>query len=129
MQQWARTTGIEVRHELLGAAEGAKGHAAPDVFSKGREIRRYADLALPAARAKAGGHHLIENQQDAVLAAFLAEHRKEIAGSRDRARRAHHRLDDHAGQLVLMAFDQRTRGIDIVISAENPLERHVERAR
>src|SRR5690554_7769722 len=75
MQQWARTTGIEVRHELLGAAEGAKGHAAPDVFSKGREIRRYADLALPAARAKAGGHHLIENQQDAVRS---EEHTSEL---------------------------------------------------
>ena len=54
----------------------------------------------PAAGAAEAGHHLVEDQQDAVPVADLADRLQVAVGRRDDAVRARHRLEDDRGDGV-----------------------------
>ena len=64
--------GGEVFHDLPAAAQGADGEAAPDDLPQAGKIGGDAGQVLPAAVADAeSGDHLVEDQEDAVLAGNL----------------------------------------------------------
>mmetsp|Transcript_10241 Transcript_10241/g.17627 ORF Transcript_10241/g.17627 Transcript_10241/m.17627 type:complete len:515 (-) Transcript_10241:180-1724(-) len=90
-------------HDVLAAAVGADGEAAADDLAHGGHVGGDAEVALRAAvRDAEAGHHLVEDQQRAVLGGQLAQALQELLGGGDEARVAHHGLQDDGRHLVLL---------------------------
>ena len=97
-------------------AIAASGKPPPTILPRRAQVGRDAVVFLGAAIGEAeAGHDLVEDQRDAV---FLRDHvaqRLEEAGlGRDQALE---RLDDDAGQLVLVLRDQVATVVDVVEGA------------
>ena len=119
---------VEPLHQVAAAAERAKAHAAADIFAERRQVRVDAVHLLQAARREARGHHLVEDQDRAGLARQRAQIGEELAGRRDAAAAAQHRLDQDGREVVLVRRDQRPHRLDVVIGAEQIVERRVDDA-
>ena len=98
--------GGEVFHDLPAAAEGADGEAAPDDLPQAGKIGGDAGQGLPAAVGDAeSGDHLVEDQEDAVLAGDLPQRFEESRPGGDHPHVAGDRFDDDAGQIPAEALD------------------------
>ena len=87
----------DVRHDVAPAAEHADGHAAADDLAERGEVRLDAvELLRAALRDAEAGHDLVEDQDRAVLRAFLAQGLEEARHRRDAVHVAGDRLDDDA---------------------------------
>ena len=76
---------------------GAVGHLLGHRHDVGRHAEKLRAAVL--AHAAKAGDDFIEDQQDAVLIANLAQALQIALGRHDHARRASHRLDDHGGDV------------------------------
>jgi hypothetical protein len=110
----------ELRHDLARRAERRQRHAAADDLAEHADVGHEAgDLlrveALRAAERHAeAGHHLVHDQQRAVLVAKLAQPRHERHAGAHEVHVAGDRLDDHAGQLVAVGREGLLELLDVV---------------
>ena len=121
-----RPVGIEMRHHLALAAEGAEAGAAAEIFPEGGHVRGDAQPALQPRRREPGSHHLVEDEDDAERRAFLAQHLEEFRRAGDAAAAALHGLHDDGRQLLGMAAHQRAGPLDVVVGADQPVDGEVE---
>lgn len=69
-------------------------------FSHGGDIGDDAEVLLgPAVGDAEAGHHLVEDQEGAVLGAEVSQPLQELLGGLDEAGVAHHGLQDHRGHV------------------------------
>ncbi len=77
---------------------------------------------------EARGHHLVEDQNGAGLARQRAQIGEELAGCRDAAAAAEHRLDEDRGEIAPVRRDEGAGAGDVVVFADQKLERRVDLA-
>ena len=112
---------VEMRHDVGAAGDGGERKAAAHDLAQGAEIGRDAVIFLGAAIGEAeAGHDLVEDQRNAVLGRHLAQRLQEARLGRDQALE---RLDDDAGQLVLLLLDQALDHLDVVEGRDQHLVR------
>ncbi len=112
------------RHDLLRAADRARGQAAAERLRERDHVRLDAEALGRAARGDAEARlDLVEDQDDAVTLGDLA-HRLEVARLGEHDPEVHHRrLHDHAGGLAVLG-DQ---GLDAALGRLGVVERHGDR--
>mmetsp|Transcript_8138 Transcript_8138/g.20250 ORF Transcript_8138/g.20250 Transcript_8138/m.20250 type:complete len:478 (+) Transcript_8138:194-1627(+) len=116
----------DVLHDLLLARVGAHRQAAADDLAKGGEVGLDAPVLLRAAvRDAEARHHLVEDEERALLLGELTQALEELLVGDDEARVAHHRLEDHAGHLALVGLEERLDALEVVVLGD---ERAVRRA-
>src|SRR5713226_1402213 len=107
---------LEDIHDLGFAAEARQLEAAARDFAEGRHIGPDVVVLLGAAiREAEAREHLVEDQDDALLARELAEALEVIGLRHDHAGPAEDGLDDQRADLVLVLFEDRGRGLDVVV--------------
>ena len=116
---------VEAAHQLSAAAESPERDAAAEVLAEGDEIRREPERAVHAAGRQPRGHHLIENEHDAMPLGLLPQHGKKLRIGSNAAPSSHHRLDDDRGEIASVLADQPADGIGVVIFAHHIVEWHV----
>ncbi len=68
----------------------------------------------PLGQAEAG-HHLVGNQQGPVLAGQAVQGLEERGRGDEHPRVAHHRLEDHRGNLLAVALEEVFEGLGLVV--------------
>ncbi len=88
-------------HHLTASAEGAYRHAATDDLAQAGQIRGHVVVLLRATQGDAeAGHHLVDDQQRAILIAQFAQALQEARLRRNAVHVAGHRFDDDTGDLL-----------------------------
>ena len=64
--------GVEKGHDVLAATERPDWRAAADYLAHRREVWRYAEQFLRAARRDSEALHLVEYQENAILAGYFS---------------------------------------------------------
>ena len=106
--------GIEASHDLAAAAKGAHRIPTADQLAQGGQIGPHPFLLLQTAAAETKGDDLVEDQEDLVPIGQLA-HAQEVSRLRiDQAAGAQHRLHDDSGDPVVVLFEDRLRGLEII---------------
>ena len=123
-----RPARVETLHQIGAPAKGAKAHAAADIFAERRQVGEDAVRLLQTARRQPRGHHLVEDQQCAGFVRQGAQPGEKGAFGRDAAGGALHRLDQDRRELGAMRPNQSLDRLEIVVAAEQILERRIERA-
>ncbi len=101
-----------MRHDVGAAGDRREREAAADDLAQRAEVGRDAVVFLRAAVGEAeAGHDLVEDQRNAVLLRDLPQPLQEARLGRQQALE---RLDDHAGQLVLVLLDQALDHLEVV---------------
>jgi hypothetical protein len=120
-----RAGGRDALHEVAWAAVGADVEAAADDLAHGDEVGRDAHQLLRATGCDAeAGHHLVEDEQHAVLAAE-APQAGEIAGSRQHQPHvAGDRLDEERGDLLAMSREERLHRDEVVVRRDQRVVGH-----
>ena len=103
-------------HQAAAHRHGARG----DALGEGQDIRRDTEALRGEGMAQApeAGDDLVENQQDAVLVADLAEPLEIALGRRQHAGRTGHRLDDDGGNG--RSIVQRHHALEVVRQMRAP---------
>ena len=86
--------------DLAAAEHRAHGHGrVGEPLGGGQDVRLHVEVVGREARAKApeAGNHLVEDEQDVVLVADLAQAAQIALGRHEHAGGAGHRLHDHGG--------------------------------
>ena len=103
-------------HEVATTAIGTHRHAAADDLAEAGEVGGNAVVSLRTTQGHAeAGHHLVEDQQHAMLAAQLAQCLEIARLRRDAVHVACDRLDDEAGDVLAFLREEQAGGVDIVI--------------
>ena len=101
----------DVIHDFGAATIGRQGQAAAHDLTEAGQIRANAIKRLRASIGDAkAGHHLVENEQRAVLRGDSAQFLQEAGFRQDEARIGRIRLDDHTGDLVAFFLKQLLQG-------------------
>src|SRR5713226_4924649 len=107
---------LEDVHDLGFAAEARQLEAAARDLAERRHIGPDVVVLLGAAiREAEAREHLVEDQDDALLARELAEALEVVRLRRDHAGTAEDGLDDQRADLVLVLFEDGSRGLDVVV--------------
>ena len=107
-----------MRHDITTATKGTDWHAATDDLTQTGQIRRHAIVRLCAAESDTKtGHHLVNNQQCAILITQATQPRQEIRLWRDTVHVARYRLDDDTGDVIRIRAERFFDGAQIVIGA------------
>src|SRR5258708_6084840 len=93
---------------------GADGHSAAETFGKSQQGGRDAVMLVrePPAGAAESGLHLVEDQQQVVRVAPLADSGKVARRRRDDADLAHHGLEHHADRVLV---GRRLDRVEVVV--------------
>ena len=124
-------SGASWLHHVARAAEGRQRHAAADHLAEHAQVRREAGdgLRVQALRAAEGdaeaGHHLVEDEQRAVLAAQLAQAAHEGHGGAHEVHVAGDRLDDHAGEFGAVQREGLLELRDVVVLEHQRVLHHL----
>mmetsp|Transcript_41301 Transcript_41301/g.100220 ORF Transcript_41301/g.100220 Transcript_41301/m.100220 type:complete len:396 (-) Transcript_41301:89-1276(-) len=103
-------------HDLLLARIRTDGQAAADHLAERGQVGRDAPVLLGAAvRDAEAGHHLVEDEESAVVRADLAELVEERLVRNDEAGVSDHALEDHAGDLAFVRLEERLDRLDVVV--------------
>ncbi len=110
----------QVVHDLGGAAQGGRGHAAADHLAEAPDVRGPAlGLSGQAPAARGGGaeagEHLVPDQQRAVAAGDLAQERVEALGGLHDAHVAGHGLRDERGDALAVLGEHGLDGGAVVV--------------
>ncbi len=110
----------EVGHHVGAAAEGRRREAAAHDLAEGQQVGRPALVrglqAVPARlRHAEAGHHLVGDEQRAVLPAEPGQAAVEAGQRRDDAHVAGRGLGDHAGDLAGVGPEGRLDGGEVVV--------------
>ncbi|SIL54849.1 Uncharacterised protein [Mycobacteroides abscessus subsp. abscessus] len=89
-------------HQLGGGSDARDGESARDSLGHHQNIRCDAEMLVPEVLpgAPESGLHLVEDQEDAMLARALGNAGEEFGVGGDVATLAEHRLDDHRRDLA-----------------------------
>mmetsp|Transcript_25013 Transcript_25013/g.64556 ORF Transcript_25013/g.64556 Transcript_25013/m.64556 type:complete len:300 (-) Transcript_25013:599-1498(-) len=126
-----RARGGNELHDLALAAVRADGQAAADDLAHGGHVGRDAEVLLSTAiRHAEARHHLVEDEDRAVLGRERAEALEEGLVRLDEARVADDGLEDDGGDLAGVRVEN---GLDrrqvVVLCAQGPLRRAARHAR
>ena len=116
-------------HHVGASAEGSAGQAAAEDLAQRSQVGSDAvELLRAAQREPEAGHHLVEDQQRAVLGRDAAAALRRIAWrGRNRPRVADHRLDDDAGDLRRMGGEGCLHRGEIVVGQRERVLRGLRR--
>ncbi|KAG0924181.1 hypothetical protein G6F31_019209 [Rhizopus arrhizus] len=104
----------DLLHQLTTTAIGTDRHAAADDLAEGGQVRGDAVVRLRTAKGNAeAGHHLVEDQQRAVLRAQFAQVLQVTLARGNAVGVADHRFDDQAGDVVTLLFEQCGGGFEV----------------
>ena len=114
-----RTGRRDEPHQIFAAAVGADRQPAADDLAEARQIGNDAAPALRAAGTDAeSGDHFVEDQQDAVARADLAQALQKPRLRQHHAHVAGDRLDDERGDLIGERFAEPLDRRHVVIGGE-----------
>ncbi len=110
-------------HEVGPTAEGAGRYPAGDRLGEAGQVGLDPEaLDGPAGRDGGPALHLVEDEDDAVAGAQLAQPLEVARPGQDDADVHHHRLDDEAGDLVAPLGEQPLQGAEVVVGdGQGPL--------
>ena len=107
-------------HDVPLTAKRADWHTATNDLTQAGQIRRDTVVSLGTAQRDAEtGHHLIKNQDAAVLVTNVAQGFQETWLRRNAVHIARHRLDDDAGNLLTDLGKARFHPLRVVIGECN----------
>ena len=118
---------IEDLHVVGGAGHGADREAPADDLAEAGEVRRHAVEALRPAVAQPERDHLVEDEQAAVAARVLAQHRQKLRRRDGRARARGERVDQHAGKLTRVALEDCACALRLVVGKHDHRVGHAAR--
>ena len=96
-----RAQGRHHVHDVGRSAIRANRQSTADDLSKRRQVGKNSISFLSAAESQPkSGHHFVKNEQGLVAQRDLAQGIQIEGRRRDASHVAHHRLHDHAGNLV-----------------------------
>src|SRR5690349_11610935 len=104
-----------VAHDLPGAADGGHGHAAAERLGQGDQVGLDALGPRDATGADGeAGLDLVEGEQGPVFVEQFPECGEVAGPGLDDPGVHHHRLEDHAGDLVFMLLEQAGHAVQVV---------------
>ncbi len=102
-------------HEIGTAPEGRDGEPSADHLAERDQIRLDAvALRGASARGAESRHHLVEDEERAVMVAELPQARKEVRPGRDHTHVSEDRLEDHRGDPARLSRKGRFDGPEVV---------------
>ena len=97
----------------------ASGSPPPGDLPEHRQVGRDAvPLLRPAACDPEAGDHLVEDEEGAARVAERPQRLEEAGLRRHDAHVPRHRLDEHRGEPLAVAFDRGRGRVDVVVAAD-----------